>query len=45
VARGLKELGYDVQPMSVLTDGDWALVGPFIPPARRVGRRRAVDVR
>ena len=30
---------------SDLTDGEWALVEPFIPPARRGGRRRTVDAR
>jgi transposase len=30
---------------SDLTDAEWALVEPFIPPARRGGRRRTVDVR
>ena len=30
---------------SELTDGEWALVEPFIPPARRGGCRRTVDVR
>jgi transposase len=30
---------------SDLTDGEWALVEPFIPPARRGGRARTVDVR
>ena len=30
---------------SDLTDEEWALVEPFIPPARRGGRRRTVDVR
>ncbi len=30
---------------SDLTDGEWALVEPFIPPARRGGRQRTVDVR
>jgi transposase len=30
---------------SDLTDGEWALVAPFIPPAKRGGRRRTVDVR
>ena len=30
---------------SDLTDGEWALVAPFIPPARRGGRERRVDVR
>jgi transposase len=30
---------------SDLTDAGWALVEPFIPPARRGGRRRTVDVR
>src|ERR687883_123623 len=30
---------------SDLTDAEWALVEPFIPPARRDGRRRTVDVR
>lgn len=28
-----------------LTDGEWALVAPFVPPAERGGRRRTVDVR
>jgi hypothetical protein len=28
-----------------LTDAEWTLVEPFIPPARRGGRRRTVDVR
>jgi transposase len=30
---------------SDLTDAEWALVEPFIPPARRGGRRRTVEVR
>src|ERR687886_2256052 len=30
---------------SDLTDAEWALVGPFIPPAKRGGRQRTVDVR
>ncbi len=30
---------------SDLTDAEWALVAPLIPPARRGGRRRTVDVR
>src|ERR1700751_1773087 len=30
---------------SDLTDAEWALVGPLIPPAKRGGRRREVDVR
>jgi transposase len=30
---------------SDLTDAEWALVAPFIPPAKRGGRRRTVDVR
>ena len=30
---------------SDLTDTEWALIEPFIPPARRGGRRRTVDVR
>ena len=30
---------------SDLTDAEWALVKPFVPPARRGGRRRTVDVR
>src|SRR5436305_4464257 len=31
--------------LSDLTDEEWALVEPFIPPARRGGRKRTVDVR
>jgi len=30
---------------SDLTDEEWALIEPLIPPARRGGRRREVDVR
>jgi transposase len=30
---------------SDLTDAEWALVEPLIPPARRGGRERTVDVR
>jgi len=30
---------------SDLADGGWALVEPFIPPAKRGGRQRTVDVR
>ena len=30
---------------SDLTDDEWALVEPLIPPARRGGNRRHVDVR
>jgi transposase len=30
---------------SDLTDDEWALVAPLIPPAKRGGRRRSVDVR
>src|ERR1035438_10402349 len=30
---------------SDLTDDEWALVAPIIPPAKRGGRRRSVDVR
>ncbi len=31
--------------LSDLTDAEWVLVEPFIPPARRGGRQRIVDVR
>ncbi len=30
---------------SDLTDGEWALAAPLIPPAKRGGRKREVDVR
>jgi len=30
---------------SDLTDAEWALVAPMIPPAKRGGRRREVNVR
>jgi transposase len=30
---------------SDLSDAEWALVGPLIPPAKRGGRKRTVDVR
>ncbi len=30
---------------SDLTDAEWALIAPMIPPAKRGGRKRSVDVR
>ena len=30
---------------SGLTDGEWALIEPMIPPAKRGGRRREVNIR
>jgi transposase len=30
---------------SDLTDAEWAIVGPLIPPAKRGGNKRTVDVR
>jgi transposase len=30
---------------SDLTEEEWAMVGPLIPPAKRGGNRRTVDVR
>ena len=30
---------------SDLTDAEWALVAPMIPPAKHGGRKRSVDVR
>jgi transposase len=30
---------------SDMTDGEWVLVEPLIPPAKRGGRKRSVDVR
>jgi len=30
---------------SDLTDEEWSLVGPLIPPAKRGGNKRTVDVR
>jgi transposase len=30
---------------SDLTDGEWAMIGPIIPPAKRGGNKRTVDVR
>ena len=30
---------------SDLTDPEWALIGPLIPPAKRGGRKREVDIR
>ena len=30
---------------SDLTEAEWALVAPFVPPAKRGGRQRTVDVR
>jgi len=30
---------------SDLTDGEWVIVEPMIPPAKRGGRRRSVNLR
>ena len=30
---------------SDLTDEEWALIGPLIPPAKKGGNKRTVDVR
>jgi transposase len=30
---------------SDLTDDEWALIGPLIPPAKRGGNKRTVDMR
>ena len=30
---------------SDMTDGEWSIVKPLIPPAKRGGRRRSVDTR
>ena len=30
---------------SDLTDVEWALIGPLIPPAKRGGNKRTVDIR
>ena len=30
---------------SNLTDEEWALIGPLIPPAKRGGNKRTVEVR
>ena len=42
--RGLYERK-GVRYPSDLTDREWALIAPLIPPAKRGGRRREVDVR
>ncbi len=42
--RGLYERK-GVRYPSDLTDQEWALIEPLIPPAKRGGRRRTVDVR
>ena len=36
---------YRMRYPSDLTDAEWGLLAPAIPPARRGGRRRGVDVR
>ena len=30
---------------SDMTDDEWALIGPLIPPAKRGGNKRTVDIR
>jgi len=30
---------------SDLTDAEWGLIAPLVPPAKRGGRKRTVDVR
>ncbi len=42
--RGLYERKGARYP-SDLSDAEWALIAPLIPPAKRGGRRREVDVR
>ena len=42
--RGLYERKGARYP-SDLTDEEWALIGPLIPPAKHGGRKRSVDVR
>ncbi len=42
--RGLYERK-GVRYPSDLTDQEWALIEPLIPPAKRGGRRRTVDIR
>src|SRR3954462_11570964 len=37
--------GDGLRSPSHLPDAEWALVEPFIPPAKRGGRKRTVDVR
>jgi transposase len=35
----------DLRYPSDLTDAEWAIIAPLIPPAKRGGRRRSVDLR
>ncbi len=42
--RGLYERK-GVRCPSDLRDTEWALIAPLIPPAKRGGRKRSVDVR
>jgi Putative transposase of IS4/5 family (DUF4096) len=35
----------DLRYLSDLTDAEWALVEPMIPPGRHGGRKRSVNVR
>jgi transposase len=35
----------DLRYPSDLTDAEWAMIAPLIPPAKRGGRKRTVDVR
>ena len=35
----------DLRYPSDLSDGEWLIVEPMIPPAKRGGRRRSVNVR
>ena len=37
--------GSDLRYASDLTDVEWALIEPFLPPARRLGRPRTTDLR
>ena len=41
--RGLYEREGPRYP-SDLTDQEWALIAPLVPPAKRGGRRREIDV-
>ena len=35
----------DLRYASDLTDAEWALIEPFLPPAKRLGRPRTTDLR
>ena len=44
MAEGIPDMALPVYP-SDLPDAEWALLSPFLPPAKPGGRPRSIDLR